>query len=41
MAEVGKRLVTDHRETKRLAGFQRYTMDEDSGFAEPRHDVMR
>ena len=34
-------LVTDHRETKRLAGFQRHAMDEDPGLAEPRHDAMR
>ena len=36
-----ERLVTDHREAKRLARFQRHAMDEDAGLAELRHNAMR
>ena len=47
MAEVGKsrqhdkRLVTNNREAKRLAGLERHAMHENAGLAETRHDTMR
>ena len=36
-----QRLVADHREAQRLAGFERHAVNENAGRTEPRHDAMR